>query len=52
MPLLQNCNKEKRKKRSLLEKIMLQKEIEGEIENEIKEQEEKLFKQKKENDPA
>lgn len=40
--------KEKRKRKSLLEQIMLQKEIEEEIENEIKEQEEKLLQQKKE----
>lgn len=40
--------KEKRRRKSLLEQIMLQKEIEEEIENEIKEQEEKLLNQKKE----
>lgn len=40
--------KEKRRKKSLLEQIMLQKEIENEIENEIKEQEERLLREKKE----
>lgn len=40
--------KEKKKRKTLLEQIMLQKEIEEEIENEIKEQEEKLLRNKKE----